>query len=289
MERKVSRRKALAGVDLSRYRASILRLALVPQPITITNVATKEYGNFREEDIPLLILGTGDIGNSRLGSVNVDSMISLLSIQPNLKICIVSRKSRNFSAVQTQNMIHNCFNGFLSEIRIVNSQIAIKPACLSILAHVPQTQRRMVHMILRGKKRDEGMKRGRRHTSVSTNSVGIKPFARSDLTTFCNCSSFPKNLVSWYPVFSYNLCPLLGKDGCAVTAGVPDLGVREGVVLPCWASCCCALWDCIPLGRIALFGGEGAVILNLGLDGEGPVESLLVEDIYFYEGKRAIY
>jgi len=58
----------------------------------------------------------------------------------------------------------------------------------------------------------------------------MNPFERRDLMTERSCSSFPAKRVSVYPVLSTILWFLPGRPRWVVI-GVPDLGVREGVVL----------------------------------------------------------
>jgi hypothetical protein len=81
-------------------------------------------------------------------------------------------------------MIDNCIRGFLSKVGIINTQIAIKPACLQIRI-VP-----------------EAKVEGREDTSFSTRSAGMNPFDFNALMTIWSCSSFPVKRVSVYPVFS---------------------------------------------------------------------------------------
>jgi len=78
----------------------------------------------------LFILRTGKIGDSWFGGVDVDCMIGFFSIESDFKVCVVSGKGSDFSAVEREDMVDDCVNPFLCEISIVNAQIVVEPACL---------------------------------------------------------------------------------------------------------------------------------------------------------------
>jgi hypothetical protein len=67
--------------------------------------------------------------------------------------------------------------------------------------------------------------------SFSTKSFGMNPLECSALMTTSSCASLPGKRVSVYPVFSWILWFIPGMVRWEVI-GVPDRGVREGVLLP---------------------------------------------------------
>jgi hypothetical protein len=134
------------------------------------------------DNVPLFVLWTSNVGNTRFRGVNVDGMISFLSIKTNFKTCIIPSVRRNLGPVKRQNMVDNSFDRLLRKIGIINAKIVVKPASLHTLVS---------HLLQFGCE-----------TSLSISSAGINPFVLRRATTLRNCSSFPANLVSVYPVFS---------------------------------------------------------------------------------------
>ena len=82
------------------------------------------------DNVPLFILRTGNVGNTRFRGVNVDSMISFLSIKTNFKTRIIASIRRNLCPVKRQNMVDNSLDRLLCKIRIINAKIVVEPASL---------------------------------------------------------------------------------------------------------------------------------------------------------------
>ena len=90
-----------------------------------------------ERIVPLFVLRTRDVGNTRFRSVNVDGMVSFLSVKTDFKAGVIASIRRDLGTIKRQDVIDNSLNGLLRKIRIINAEIVVKPAGLHTRTRQP--------------------------------------------------------------------------------------------------------------------------------------------------------
>jgi hypothetical protein len=80
--------------------------------------------------VPLLVLRPFEIGDAGLGGVYIDCVFCLLPVKSNFEIGVVAGKGSYLCTIQGQNMVDDSVETLLGKVRVINAQIAVKPACL---------------------------------------------------------------------------------------------------------------------------------------------------------------
>jgi hypothetical protein len=83
--------------------------------------------------VPLLIHGALEICDAGLGGVDVDGVIALLAVEPDLEIGVIAGERGNLCAVEGEDVVDDCLDGLLGKVRVVDAEIAVEPAGLGQL------------------------------------------------------------------------------------------------------------------------------------------------------------